>query len=388
MERLTKQLSQNVKQYAMYVALFVIIIFFEITTKGVLLQPQNVTNLILQNSYVLVLAIGMMFVIITGYVDLSVGSIVAIVGAVAGYLTVQLKMDAIPTILIVLVAGVLIGMFHGLFIAYLRIPPFITTLAGMLLFRGLTMVILNGRTMAPFPKLYENISNGYIPDLFGGTSGLNILTLVLTALLIVLMAFSVLRKRAQLQKYDIQQNGWGVDIIKIVIAALLIGFVGYSLAAYKGVPNVLILIAALFVIYNFIAERTVIGRRVYALGGNEKAARLSGIKTKWMMFVVYTNMGLLAAIAGIVFSARLNAATPKAGNGFELDAIAACFIGGASAAGGVGTVMGAIIGALVMGVINNGMSILGIGIDWQQAIKGCVLLGAVAFDVLSKQQKE
>ena len=388
MERLTKQLSQNVKQYAMYVALFVIIIFFEIMTKGVLLQPQNVTNLILQNSYVLVLAIGMMFVIITGYVDLSVGSIVAIVGAVAGYLTVQLKMPAIPTILIVLVAGILIGMFHGLFIAYLRIPPFITTLAGMLLFRGLTMVILNGRTMAPFPKLYENISNGYIPDLFGGGEGLNILTLVLTALLVCLMAFSIIRKRSQLQKYDIQQNSWGVDIVKILIAALLIGFVGYSLSAYKGVPNVLILIAALFVIYNFIAERTVVGRRVYALGGNEKAARLSGIKTKWMMFVVYTNMGLLAAIAGIVFSARLNAATPKAGNGFELDAIAACFIGGASAAGGVGTVMGAIIGALVMGVINNGMSILGIGIDWQQAIKGCVLLGAVAFDVLSKQQKD
>ena len=387
MERLTKQLSQNIKQYAMYVALFVIIIFFEFRTKGVLLQPQNVTNLILQNSYVLVLAIGMMFVIITGYVDLSVGSIVAIVGAVAGYLTVQLKMAAIPTILIVLAAGVLIGMFHGFFIAYLRIPPFITTLAGMLLFRGLTMVILNGRTMAPFPKLYENISNGYIPDPFGGAT-YNILTWVLTGVLIVLLAFTMFRKRGQLQKYDIQQNSLVLDIVKLLIASVLIGFVGFSLSAYKGVPNVLILIGILFAIYNFVAERTVIGRRVYALGGNEKAARLSGIKTKKMMFLVYTNMGLLAAVAGIVFSARLNAATPKAGNGFELDAIAACFIGGASASGGVGTVMGAIIGALVMGVINNGMSILGVGIDWQQAIKGLVLLGAVAFDVLSKQQRD
>ncbi len=387
MEQVQKLIKQNLKQYAMFVALFVIIVFFQIMTKGVLLQPQNVTNLILQNSYVLVLAMGMMFVIITGYVDLSVGSVVAIIGAIAGYMTVQLKISAVPTILTVLVAGVLIGMFHGLFIAYVRIPPFIVTLAGMLLFRGLTMVILNGRTMAPFPKLYENISNGYIPDFFGG-SGLNILTLVVTAVLILLVAFGIIQKRAQLKKYDIKQTGWAFDIAKIVIAALLIGFVGYSLSAYKGVPNVLILIGLLFVVYNFIAERTVLGRRVYAIGGNEKAARLSGIKTRWMMFVVFVNMGFMAAIAGIVFSARLNAATPKAGNGFELDAIAACFIGGASASGGVGTVMGAIIGALVMGVINNGMSILGIGIDWQQAIKGLVLLGAVAFDVLTKQQSD
>jgi putative multiple sugar transport system permease protein len=387
MEQIQKLIKQNMKQYGMFVALFVIIIFFQIMTKGVLLQPQNVTNLILQNSYVLVLAIGMMFVIITGYVDLSVGSIVAIVGAIAGYMTVQWKVGAIPTIVTVLVAGLLIGMFHGAFIAYVRIPPFIVTLAGMLVFRGLTMVILNGRTMAPFPKMYEQISNGYIPDLFGG-SKLNLLTLVLTGVLILLVVFGVIQKRAQLKKYDIKQAGWSFDIIKIAIAALVIGFVGYSLSAYKGVPNVLILIGILFVIYNFIAERTVLGRRVYALGGNEKAARLSGIKTKWMMFIVYVNMGLMAAVAGIVFSARLNAATPKAGNGFELDAIAACYIGGASASGGVGTVMGAIIGALVMGVINNGMSILGVGIDWQQSIKGLVLLGAVAFDVLTKQQSD
>lgn len=387
MEQVQKLIKQNLKQYAMFVALFVIIVFFQIMTKGVLLQPQNVTNLILQNSYVLVLSMGMMFVIITGYVDLSVGSVVAIIGAIAGYMTVQLKISAVPTILAVLVAGVLIGMFHGVFIAYVRIPPFIVTLAGMLLFRGLTMVILNGRTMAPFPKLYENISNGYIPDFFGGSS-LNILTLVVTLVLILLVAFGIIQKRAQLKKYDIKQTGWAFDIAKIVIASLLIGFVGYSLSAYKGVPNVLILIGLLFVVYNFIAERTVLGRRVYAIGGNEKAARLSGIKTRWMMFVVFVNMGFMAAIAGIVFSARLNAATPKAGNGFELDAIAACFIGGASASGGVGTVMGAIIGALVMGVINNGMSILGIGIDWQQAIKGLVLLGAVAFDVLTKQQSD
>jgi putative multiple sugar transport system permease protein len=353
MGQIQKLIKENIKRYAMFVALFVIIILFEIMTGGVLLQPQNVTNLILQNSYVLVLAMGMMFVIITGYVDLSVGSVVAIIGAIAGYMTVKMKIGPVPTILTVLLVGVLIGMFHGFFVAYVRIPPFIVTLAGMLLFRGLTMVILNGRTMAPFPKMYENISNGYIPDIFGG-QGLNILMLVLTALMIVVVAVNIIMKRAQLKKFDIKETSWSLDIAKIVLAALLIGFVGYSLAAYKGLPNVLILIGLLFVIYNFIAERTVLGRRVYALGGNEKAARLSGIKTRWMMFLVFANMGFMAAIAGIVFSARLNAATPKAGNGFELDAIASCFIGGASASGGVGTVMGAIIGALVMGVINNG----------------------------------
>lgn len=387
MEQVQRLLKQNMKQYAMYVALFAIILFFQIATRGVLLQPQNVNNLILQNSYVLVLAIGMMFVIITGYVDLSVGSIVAVIGAIAGYMTVQLDIAALPTILLVLLAGSLIGMLHGAFIAYVRIPPFIVTLAGMLLFRGLTMVILDGRTMAPFPELYENISNGYIPDIFQGVD-LNIITLVMTGVLILLIAFGVISKRMQLKKYDIKPPSWLLDVLKIAVSAVVVGFVGYSLAQHKGVPNVLLVIAALYVIYNFIAERTVLGRRVYALGGNEKAARLSGIKTKRMMFLVYTNMGLLAAVAGIVFSARLNAATPKAGVGFELDAIAACFIGGASASGGVGTVMGAIIGALVMGVINNGMSILGIGIDWQQAIKGAVLLGAVAFDVLSKRQSD
>lgn len=368
----------------MYVALFIIIIFFQFRTNGILLQPQNVNNLILQNSYVLILAMGMVFVIISGYVDLSVGSIVAIIGAIGGYLTVTKNVSTVPAILILLALGLAIGAFHGVFIAYMHIPPFIVTLAGMLIFRGLTMVILGGRTLTPYPKLYENISNGFVGD-FLKIEGINGTAIAATAVLVLIAIFRVFQKRVQQKKYDLEPPKLIWDLLKIVVMALVIGFIGYSLAKYKGVPVVLILIGLLFMIYNFVASKTVVGRRVYAMGGNEKAARLSGINTNRMMFAVYTNMGFMAAIAGIVFSARLNAATPKAGNGFELDAIAACFIGGASASGGVGTVMGAIIGALVMGVINNGMSIMGIGIDWQQAIKGFVLLAAVAFDVLTKE---
>lgn len=384
MDQIRRFLKQNLKQNAMYVALFIIIVFFQIRTEGILLQPQNVNNLILQNSYVLILAMGMVFVIISGYVDLSVGSIVAIIGAIGGYLTVTKNVSTVPAILILLVLGLAIGAFHGVFIAYMHIPPFIVTLAGMLIFRGLTMVILGGRTLTPYPKLYENISNGFVGD-FLKIEGINGTALAATAVLILIAIFRVFQKRVQQKKYDLEPPKLIWDLLKIVVMSLVIGFIGYSLAKYKGVPVVLILIGLLFLIYNFVAAKTVVGRRVYAMGGNEKAARLSGINTNRMMFAVYTNMGFMAAIAGIVFSARLNAATPKAGNGFELDAIAACFIGGASASGGVGTVMGAIIGALVMGVINNGMSIMGIGIDWQQAIKGLVLLAAVAFDVLTKE---
>ena len=384
MDQIRRFLKQNLKQNAMYVALFIIIVFFQIRTDGILLQPQNVNNLILQNSYVLILAMGMVFVIISGYVDLSVGSIVAIIGAIGGYLTVTKNVSTVPAILILLVLGLAIGAFHGVFIAYMHIPPFIVTLAGMLIFRGLTMVILGGRTLTPYPKLYENISNGFVGD-FLKIEGINGTAIAATAVLVLIAIFRVFQKRVQQKKYDLEPPKLIWDLLKIVVMSLVIGFIGYSLAKYKGVPVVLILIGLLFMIYNFVASKTVVGRRVYAMGGNEKAARLSGINTNRMMFAVYTNMGFMAAIAGIVFSARLNAATPKAGNGFELDAIAACFIGGASASGGVGTVMGAIIGALVMGVINNGMSIMGIGIDWQQAIKGFVLLAAVAFDVLTKE---
>ncbi len=385
MGKLKVLFKNNIRQYGMGIALVSIIIFFQILTGGILMKPLNVTNLILQNSYVLVLAIGMFFCILTGNVDLSVGSVVAFVGAISAILSIQLKVAVIPTIIISLLIGALIGAWQGYWIAYVRIPPFIVTLAGMLAFRGLTMVILKGQTIAPFPESYQIISSGFIPDLLG-SGGLHITTLVIGAILSIIYILIELRKRKNTLKYNFEVLPMSLFSAKLVVVAGLINLFTYWLASYKGIPTVLILLAALVLVYSFIANKTVAGRHVYAFGGNEKAAKLSGVKTNRVLFWVYVNMSALSALAGIVLAGRLNAATPKAGASFELDAIAACYIGGASASGGIGTVFGCIIGGLIMGVLNNGMSILGISIDWQQTIKGLVLLMAVAFDVYTKNK--
>nr|WP_304439436.1 multiple monosaccharide ABC transporter permease [Anoxybacillus sp. B7M1] len=369
----------------MVVALVLIIGLFQILTDGILLRPLNVTNLILQNSYILILAIGMMLVIITGHIDLSVGSVAAFVGALAGILMVEHHVSMTATVLVCLLLGALIGAWQGFWIAYVRIPAFIVTLAGMLLFRGLTMVILEGQSIAPFPKSFQNISSGFIPDVFHGDS-LHIFTMVLAALLSLLFLWLEIRKRNEQKKYGFEVGHQAVFIAKLIGVMAVINLFAYVLATYEGIPNILLILAVLITVYSFIANKTIAGRHIYAIGGNEKAAQLSGVKTKRVTFWVFVNMGVLAALSGLIFAARLNAATPKAGNLFELDAIAACFIGGASAYGGIGSVSGAIIGGLVMGVMNNGMSLLGLGIDWQQAIKGLVLLAAVAFDIYNKNK--
>jgi len=255
----------------------------------------------------------------------------------------------------------------------------------MLLFRGLTYVTLQGQSIGPFPEEFQMIASGFLPDLFGG-QGLHLTTLLLSLVASVVFVWSEFAKRQALKKYGFAPLSMGLTIAKLVIILLALNAFALALAAYKGIPNVLVLLIALIFLYTFIANKTIPGRHIYALGGNEKAAALSGVKTKKVLFWVFVNMGVLSALSGMVFAARLNAATPKAGTGFELDAIAACFIGGASTAGGIGTIMGAMIGALVMGVLNNGMSLLGVGIDWQQAIKGMVLLLAVTFDVFSKSK--
>lgn len=378
-------LRNNIRQYGMVIALITIMLFFQIITDGVLLKPLNVTNLILQNSYILVLAVGMLLVIVTGNVDLSVGSVAAFVGAISATLMVTHKMHFIPAILISLLIGALIGAWQGFWIAYVKIPAFIVTLAGMLIFRGLTMVTLKGMSIAPFPVAFQKISSGFIPNFFGGT-GFHITTTVIGILFSVVYVLFEIKNRNTQKKYGFEVLPKGFLIAKLAAVIFAINLFMYFLAAYKGVPNVLILLFLLIVIYTFVTSKTVAGRHVYALGGNEKAAKLSGVKTRKVMFWVYVNMGVLAALSGLVFAARLNAATPKAGVNFELDAIAACYIGGASASGGIGTIMGAIIGGLVMGVMNNGMSLIGLGIDWQQAIKGLVLLLAVAFDVYTKSK--
>lgn len=382
---LKQMMKNNMRSYGMVIALVLIMLLFQILTGGILLRPLNITNLILQNSYILVLAIGMMLVIITGHIDLSVGSVAAFVGALAGILMVQHHVPMFVTVLISLLLGALIGAWQGFWVAYVKIPAFIVTLAGMLLFRGLTMIILEGQSIAPFPKSFQNISSGFLPDLFHGQN-LHIFTLVIGVIASILFIVSEIRKRNNQKKYGFAVSPAAVFGVKLIVIAAIIMVFSYVLATYEGIPTILVILATLIIAYSFIANKTVMGRHIYAIGGNEKAAQLSGIKTKRVTFWVFVNMGVLAALSGLIFAARLNAATPKAGNLFELDAIAACFIGGASAYGGVGTISGAIIGGLVMGVINNGMSLLGLGIDWQQAIKGLVLLAAVAFDIYNKNK--
>ncbi|MBU3111283.1 multiple monosaccharide ABC transporter permease [Clostridium lacusfryxellense] len=378
--------KKNVRQYAMLIALVVIMVFFQIATKGILLVPMNVTNLILQNGYVFILAIGMTLTILTGgNIDLSVGSLCALIGAISGTLIITMHMSIFLAIVISLLLALIIGIWQGFWIAYIRIPSFIVTLAGMLLFRGLTVTMLKGLTLAPFPESFQNISSGFIPDIFNvfGVK-LNVTAIIAGVIISVLYAAIQLKQRAKRQKTDFEVESLTFFVIKIIVMVFIINLFFFWLASYKGIPIALVIIGVLIVVYSTFTTRTVPGRYLYAMGGNEKAAKLSGINTNKVLFFAYVNMAVLSAVAGMMFASRINSASPSAGLNFELDAIGACFIGGASAYGGVGTVVGAIVGALVMGVLNNGMSILGVGSDWQMSIKGLVLLTAVAFDVISK----
>ncbi len=372
------------QKYAMFIALVVISIFFQLATGGILLAPINVSRLILQNSYVLLLAVGMLLCILTGDIDLSVGSIVAVVGAVVGMMIITYKLPVSVSILTGLIIGILIGAWQGYWIAYMRIPAFIVTLAGMLIFRGVANIILNGLTIGPFPESFQAIAQAYLPS-FGLPAYTS--TMIVGLVISVIIVISQLRSRAQKKQYDIPDSSTTVFIAKNIVLVLVVLVASYWFTLFKGLPTVLVILGVIAVIYSFITTKTVFGRHVYALGGNEKAAALSGIKTKKVKFLVYANMGLLSAVAGVVFASRLNAAGPTAGDGFELDAIAACYIGGASASGGIGTIAGVVIGGLVMGVLNNGMSIMGIDMNWQQVVKGLVLLFAVAFDIINQSKK-
>ncbi len=381
-------LKSNLRDYAMLLALVVIMLFFQVVTNGVLLQPLNLTNLVLQNSYIIIMALGMLLVIVAGHIDLSVGSVVGFVGAMAAVMIVDYKIDTTVTVLVCLAIGGLIGAAQGYFVAFFKIPSFIVTLAGMLVFKGLSLYFLNGRSVGPFPSAFQHMSNGFIPDFLSGTlpasAELNLASLVIGTLTALALVYTNVVQRRQHQKHAYENEPLLVFYVKNILIVLSIVYLSFLMASYRGLPNVLVIMAVLITFYTFVTTRTTIGRRIYALGGNEKAARLSGIRTERLTFYTFVNMGVLAGLAGMIFAARLNTATPKAGAGFELDVIAACFIGGASASGGVGKVIGAVIGAFVMGVMNNGMSILGIGIDLQQVIKGLVLLAAVFFDVYNK----
>ncbi|MGU3399578.1 multiple monosaccharide ABC transporter permease [Brucellaceae bacterium D45D] len=381
-----RYLKNNLRESGMLLSLIAIVVFFQIVTGGVLLRPLNITNLVLQNSYIVIMALGMLLIIVTGHIDLSVGSVCGFIGALAAVMIVKLGVPFPVAALLCLIVGGVIGGTQGFFVAYWNIPSFIVTLAGMLVFKGLMLAVLGGQSVGPFPPVFQKLSSGFIPELIGNSGGVYITSLVLGVALAGFLVWQSTRSRKRHIAHDMETEPFALFVIKNVLFFAGIAYLALLISSHRGMPNVLIIMAVLVSAYAFLTNRTVIGRQIYAVGGNRHAAKLSGVKTEQLTFLAFVNMGVLAALAGLVFAARLNTATPKAGLGFELDVIAACFIGGASAYGGVGRVTGAVIGALIMGVMNNGMSMLGIGIDYQQVIKGIVLLGAVCIDVYNQKR--
>ena len=382
-------IGKLIKENGMLIALGAVVIIFQILTKGIMLKPLNITNLIQQNGYILILAVGMLLVVIIGTVDLAVGSVSAFIGAVAGVAMVNKGLHPVIAIIIALVIGGLVGAIQGYWIAYKEIPGFVVTLAGQLVFRGLTMILLNGTTIAPFPTSFANLGSGFIPPLFYFTIGSGYLvgsSVIVGIVLSIVLIFANISNRKNLKNYNFDIESKNTFIAKTIISVIAINVATLVLASYKGIPNILVISGIIIAIYTFITNKTVFGRQVYAVGGNKKAAALSGVKVAKVQFLVFLNMGIMAAVAGLAYAARVNSAQPKAGVNFELDALAACYIGGASTSGGIGRVMGAVVGGLVMGVLNNGMSLLGVDSNWQYVIKGLVLLFAVVFDLYSKKK--
>jgi putative multiple sugar transport system permease protein len=377
--------TKNLRQSGIYIAFVAIIGLFAILTDGVLLSPGNLTNIVLQYSYILILAIGMVIVIIGGHIDLSVGSVVALTGAVSAIVVIKEGHPWWLGILAALAVGLVVGAWQGFWVAYVGIPAFIVTLAGMLLFRGLTLQVLDNISLSPFPQTYQKVAGGFINGLLGG-DGYDAFTLIIAAIAIVGYAFSAWRSRMGRIRYQQSVEALPLFVLKLVLIAAVVMAFAWQLAHSRGLPIVLIILAVLILVYNTVTTRTVFGRHVYAIGGNLSAAQLSGVKVKQVNFWIFVNMGFLAAVAGAVYSSRSNGAQPGAGNMFELDAIAACFIGGASTTGGVGRVTGAMVGGLIMAVMSNGMQLMGVDQSVQQIVKGLVLLLAVAFDIFNKRR--
>lgn len=385
-----KTVNIDMKQYGMVLALIAVFLIFAAMTGGKNMSPANINNLIMQNSYVVILAVGMLLCVLTGNIDLGVGSIVALTGAVVGILIVDHKSNMWIAIIAALAIGLLSGMFVGFFVSKLGIPPFIVTLATMLMGRGLTYTLLKAQTKGPLPTDYTFIGAGFIPTMkipFGDGGTLDMVSIVVAGVASVLIILSELKNNNTKKKYGFPVNPMWQTVAKEVVILAIVWFFFYKLARYNGIPFVLVIMGLLVAAYHFITSKTVAGRQIYALGGNAKAAKLSGINTEKVFFWVYTNMGILCAVAGIVLSARNASATPKAGDQFEMDAIASCYIGGAATTGGVGTIIGAVVGAFIMGILNNGMSLYGWSTDIQKIVKGAVLLGAVTVDLLSKRKK-
>lgn len=384
------KLMNGVKKYTMIIVLVLVTLFFTWQTGGKILLPQNVSNLISQNAYVFVLATGMLLCILTGgNIDLSVGSVVCFAGAVGATLMEGKGMNPWAASIMMLLIGLLIGAWQAFWIAYVHVPPFITTLSGMLVFRGLSNVVLNGLTVsltnAGFVKVFGGGAECYIPDFLGG-NGFNITCMLVGVIACVIYVLVQIKNRMNRAKKGYEMEALSAMVIRTVIICAVILVFMFRLAQYKGIPTALVWVALVVLIYGYITSKTTTGRYFYAVGGNEKATKLSGINTNKVYFIAYTNMGFLAALAGMLTIARMTSAQPTYGQNYEMDAIGACFVGGASAYGGVGTVPGVIVGAVLMGVINLGMSIMGVDANYQKVVKGLVLLAAVIFDVVTKKQ--
>ncbi|MFV2101001.1 multiple monosaccharide ABC transporter permease [Micromonospora sp. LOL_024] len=378
-------IMNNLRQSGIFVALVVIVALFAFLTDGLSLSPGNITNIVLQYSYILVLAIGMVIVIIGGHIDLSVGSVVALTGAVSAVVVIRQGQPWWVGVLAALAVGVAVGAWHGFWVAYVGIPAFIVTLAGMLLFRGLTLRVLDNISLSPFPAEYNRIAAGFLNGLIGG-DGYDAFTLLVGAIGVAGYVVSTFRTRAARIRYQQPVDSFALFVARMTLVGAVVMYFAWQLAHARGLPIVLVILAALVLVYGLLTRRTVFGRQVYAIGGNLSAAMLSGVKVRTVNFWIFVNMGFLSAVAGIIFSSRSNGAQPAAGNMFELDAIAAAFIGGAAVTGGVGTVVGAMVGGLIMAVMSNGMQLMGVDQSLQSVVKGLVLLIAVAFDVYNKRR--
>ncbi len=385
------KITSVLRKYTMAIALIVIVIFFQINTGGGILLPQNINNLISQNAYVFVLAAGMLLCILTGgNIDLACGSVVCFVGGI-GAVIMQKNINVWVAVAIMMIGGLLVGIWQGFWIAYVKVPPFIATLAGMYAFRGLSNVIMQGYTIGISNTTFLNVFGGgsdcYIPDIFHGKD-MNLTCLLVGLIAVTIYIIMVFRSRISAKRKQYEVQPLYTELIKVAIISVVVIWIFYKLANYKGLPTVLIWIALVLLVYTYITKNTRMGRYLYAVGGNEKATNLSGIDSRKVYFYAYINMGLMSGLAGILVAARAGLAQPTAGNCYEMDAIAACFIGGASAYGGEGSVFGIVIGALIMGVINQGMSIMGVNANYQTVVKGIVVLLAIIFDVLSNKKKK
>jgi putative multiple sugar transport system permease protein len=378
-------ITRNLRQSGIYIAFVVIVALFAFMTDGVLLSPGNITNIMLQYSYILVLAIGMVILIIAGHIDLSVGSIVALTGGVSAVLVIQHGQPWWVGVVAAVAVGTAVGAWHGFWVAYVGMPAFIVTLAGMLLFRGLTLQVLDNVSLSPFPGEYQKVASGFLNGLIGG-QGYDAFTLLIGAIAAGGYAVSVFRTRLARIRYEQPVESFPLFVTRVVLVAAVVMYFAWQLAHARGLPIVLIILAVLVIAYGLMTKNTVFGRQVYAIGGNLSAAMLSGVKVRKVNFWIFVNMGFLAGVAGVIYSSRSNGAQPAAGNMFELDAIAAAFIGGAAVAGGVGTVVGAMVGGLIMAVMSNGMQLMGIDQSTQSIVKGLVLLLAVAFDIYNKRR--